>query len=516
MPTSTPGGGQHETVILQDDIFIIGNTNPYKVVTVTQPTIPGPYVEKLVYSIVTGIGAVGAGRVVATNPTGIVDVTLLPPFQPPITPGSLTESGSSVLTITGGSNALLQNVQLTVTKASATTSGYLSSADWNTFNSKQNALTPANLTSTAPITVTGGVGSLLAAASISMTQAGTGSSGWLSASDWNTFNSKQGTIIPASLSSTSAALSVSGGSNSVLQNVTLSLTQADITVSAPLTITGGSQAVFSATSISMTQAGAASSGWLSSTDWNTFNNKGSSTVTPATLSSSSSVLTVTGGSNSVLQAVSLNLSQAALTVTAPLTASGTPATALLEPVTLALPQASGSQDGYLSASDWNTFNGKAPLDSPGFTGTPTAPTPATGDNSTKLATTAFVEASLGSSNVSVGATPATGVSSGAWVVTVYGTTPGTRTVVGVGSGTCTNGQTVGISGSYSPSQFVISASVGTINTSPIGTGSGWNGIVTTCSVSGQTVSVDAHEQSNPSNHYSATAFWSGFFIQYNY
>ena len=311
MPTSTPGGGQHETVILQDDIFIIGQNDPFKVVTVTRPAIPGPYVEKLVYSIVTGIGAVGAGRVVATNPTGIVDVTLLPPFQPPITPGSLTESGSSVLTITGGSNALLQNVQLTVTKASATTSGYLSSTDWNTFNSKQNALTPANLTSTAPITVTGGVGSLLAAASISMTQAGTGSSGWLSASDWNTFNSKQGTITPASLSSTSAALSVSGGSNSVLQNVTLSLTQADITVSAPLTITGGSQAVFSATSISMTQA-------------------------------------------------------------------------------------SGSQDGYLSATDWNTFNNKAPINSPGFTGTPTAPTPATGDNSIKLATTAFVNSLLSS------------------------------------------------------------------------------------------------------------------------
>lgn len=34
---------------------------------------------------------------------------------------------------------------------------------------------------------------------------------------------------------------------------------------------------------------------------------------------------------------------------------------------------------------------KAPLASPAFTGTPTAPTPTTGDDSTKLATTAFVE-----------------------------------------------------------------------------------------------------------------------------
>ena len=35
---------------------------------------------------------------------------------------------------------------------------------------------------------------------------------------------------------------------------------------------------------------------------------------------------------------------------------------------------------------------KAPLASPVLTGTPTAPTPATADNSTKIATTAFVQA----------------------------------------------------------------------------------------------------------------------------
>ena len=160
----------------------------------------------------------------------------------------------------------------------------------------------------------------------------------------------------------------------------------------------------------------------------------------------------------------------------------------------------------------------APIASPSFTGTPTAPTPSSGDNSTKLATTAFVESAIGAAAVFTGDTPASGVSSGSWMVTTYGTVAGSRTVVGIGQGTCTNGQTVGIGGStsYSPSQFIIAACVGTLDTSPIGTGAGWNGIVTTCSVSGQTVSVDAHEQTNPSNHYSATAFWSGFFIQYNF
>lgn len=38
-----------------------------------------------------------------------------------------------------------------------------------------------------------------------------------------------------------------------------------------------------------------------------------------------------------------------------------------------------------------TVESKAPLASPTFTGTPTAPTPDTDDNSTRIATTAFVD-----------------------------------------------------------------------------------------------------------------------------
>jgi hypothetical protein len=46
----------------------------------------------------------------------------------------------------------------------------------------------------------------------------------------------------------------------------------------------------------------------------------------------------------------------------------------------------------------------APLASPAFTGTPTAPTPAAADNSTKVATTAFVKTAI--SGISV--TPLSG------------------------------------------------------------------------------------------------------------
>lgn len=71
----------------------------------------------------------------------------------------------------------------------------------------------------------------------------------------------------------------------------------------------------------------------------------------------------------------------AFAATGPLSWNGT---------TISIAQATTSTDGYLSSADWNTFNGKAPLASPSFTGTPTAPTAAFNTNTTQLATTAFV------------------------------------------------------------------------------------------------------------------------------
>jgi hypothetical protein len=50
--------------------------------------------------------------------------------------GNLTEATSAVLTITG-SSTLLANTTIQVIQATTSTNGYLSSADWNTFNGKQ-------------------------------------------------------------------------------------------------------------------------------------------------------------------------------------------------------------------------------------------------------------------------------------------------------------------------------------------------------------------------------------------
>lgn len=80
---------------------------------------------------------------------------------------------------------------------------------------------------------------------------------------------------------------------------------------------------------------------------------------------------------------------------------------------------------------------KADLASPGFSGSPTAPTQSSGDSSTKLATTAFVAAALGAlypvgsiyTNAAVSTNPATLLGFGTW--TAFGAG---RVLVGVDSG----------------------------------------------------------------------------------
>ena len=76
---------------------------------------------------------------------------------------------------------------------------------------------------------------------------------------------------------------------------------------------------------------------------------------------------------------------------------------------------------------------KAPLASPVFTGDPKAPTPATGDNDTSVATTAFVQATMnGSVSVSIAGTGSitlTAAQAGAATINLTGTLTGNKTVV---------------------------------------------------------------------------------------
>ena len=183
--------------------------------------------------------------------------------------GNLTETSSSVLTIAGGTGAVIgSGTTIAVKQSSGTQSGYLSSTDWTTFNSKQaqingtgfvkatgttisydnstyylasnpsNFISLSSLSGTTPINYNTGTGA------ISITQATTSTSGYLSSTDWNTFNNK------ASLSAFSA--------------------------SPPLSYNSGTGA------FSITQSSGSTNGYLSSTDWTTFNNKQSALTNPIT------------------------------------------------------------------------------------------------------------------------------------------------------------------------------------------------------------------------------------------
>lgn len=149
-----------------------------------------------------------------------------------------TNSGDVTLTAVGSTpnanGASLSTQALTLQPANTSFPGVLLAADWNTFNNKQNALTFGNLTSTPTtnLVVTGGAGSVI-------------------------------------------------GSGALLTLTGASLVEATSSV---LTITGASNAVLgTGVSIQVKQSSASVSGYLSSTDWNTFNNKQSTTLTSAHL-----------------------------------------------------------------------------------------------------------------------------------------------------------------------------------------------------------------------------------------
>jgi hypothetical protein len=212
--------------------------------------------------------------------------------------------------------------------ASASQDGYLSSTDWTTFNSKQNALgyTPANK---AGDTFTGNV----FAANLSGTNSGdettssikiklgvasSSQDGYLSSTDWTTFNSKQNAIgyVPANKAGDTFTGSISASNLSG-------------------TNTGDETTATIKTKLGI--ASATQDGYLTSANWTTFNSKQNAIgYTPANKAG-----------DTFMGAISAtNLSG---------TNTGDETTATIK---TKLGAATSIADGYLTASDWNTFNSK--------------------------------------------------------------------------------------------------------------------------------------------------------------
>ena len=233
---------------------------------------------------------------------------------------SATGSGGTITSVTGTapiSSTGGTTPNISITQSSATTSGYLSSTDWNTFNNKQPSGTyVTSVTATSPVLSSGGT-----TPNISMGAASSSANGYLTSTDWTTFNNKGSGSVTSVALSLPSIFSVSGSPVTTSGTLTGTLTtqtantvfagpstgsaatptfralvSADIpslnyvtsvSGTSPISVTSG----YTPT-VSITQAGVSSSGYLSSTDWNTFNNKGSGTVTSIT----SSTLSIGGTS----------------------------------------------------------------------------------------------------------------------------------------------------------------------------------------------------------------------------
>jgi predicted heme/steroid binding protein len=296
----------------------------------------------------TGLGGVPTSRTITINGTAqdlsvdrtwnVGTVTSIATTGP-ITGGTITGTGT-----------------IGITQATTSTNGYLSSTDWNTFNNKQNAIT---------LTTTGSSGSATFVGA--------------------TLNIPNYTLSGLGGVPDSRTLTINGTSYDLTTNRTWSVgTVTSITFSGPLT--GGT--ITGSGTVGILQASGSQNGFLSSTDWTTFNNKqntitltttgssGASTLVGATLNIPTYTLSGLGGVptsrtltiNGTALDLSVDRSWSVGTVTSvaalTLGTSGTDlnssvATGTTTPViTLNVPTASATNRGALSSTDWSTFNNK--------------------------------------------------------------------------------------------------------------------------------------------------------------
>ena len=250
-----------------------------------------------------------------------------------------------------GGGDLSADRTLSIPQANNTTNGYLSSGDWTTFNNKGNGTVTA-VTGTSPIVSSGGN-----TPAISIPQAGALTDGFLSSADWGVFNGR----FPYPTGTTSQYVRGDGSLATfpTVPTVTpAALTKTDDT-NVTLALTGTpTTALLQAVNIAVGWSGTLADSRISSASvWNAKQNAlaGSGIVksTAGTISYVSGTSTqFIKGDGSLDSNTYLTSAVTSVGATTPLASTGgnTP--------TLSIQQASGTQNGYLSSTDWTTFNNK--------------------------------------------------------------------------------------------------------------------------------------------------------------
>lgn len=265
--------------------------------------------------------------------------------------GNLTDAGTDGIVITGGTGAVIgSGTSIAQQVSDATHNGYLSSTDWTSFNSKQ----PAG----SYITALTGDGSATGPGSATFTLAIVNSN----VGTFTKFTANAKGLITAATSLSSGDLptitltgdvtgSASAGSiattiaNSVVTNAKLANMPADTLKG---NNTGGSAVAMDLTTAQVTNI------------LNLFTSTLQG-LTPASGGGTVNFLRADGtwttpGGGGTVTSVSLNTSTTGVSITgSPITTSGT--------LTVDIQTASGSQPGLLSAADWTTFNNKQPAGS---------------------------------------------------------------------------------------------------------------------------------------------------------
>ena len=265
---------------------------------------------------------------------------------------TLNVSGLTTTNITEGSNLYFTNIRaqnaisaigpityasgtIGITQASSTANGYLSSADWNNFSAKQSALVLGNISSTSTaLSITGGVGAIV----------GSGVSIVLSTSTLGltTSNIAEGSNLyfTNSRSDNRFALNLAATTTDALSQGSINKYYADTLARLAFSSTATGLSYATSTGVFSVTTGYTIPLVASTTNWNNFYNTPSNQITAGTnLSWSGNTL------HGVSDAYVRNL----ISSTAPLSyVSGT----------ISISLASSTANGYLSASDFNLFNNK--------------------------------------------------------------------------------------------------------------------------------------------------------------